>query len=99
MQETVQTAVDDTSKQNAPGPPAAPEVRRYSATARSPVGFEAAYFSFITLTASGYGDIVPVVSIARMLAMLEAMAGTFYVAILIARLVSLYSSPPPGETS
>jgi hypothetical protein len=58
---------------------------------RSLVGFEAAYFSFVTLTTCGYGDIVPVAHVARMMAMLEAMTGTFYVAILIARLVSLYS--------
>lgn len=64
----------------------------------SPVGFEAAYFSFVTLTTCGYGDIVPVANVARMLAMLEAMAGTFYVAILIARLVTLYSSDASRKT-
>jgi hypothetical protein len=37
-------------------------------------------------------DIVPVSDIARMLAMMEAMAGTFYITILISRLVALYSS-------
>jgi hypothetical protein len=66
---------------------------------RSPIGFEAAYFSFITLTTCGYGDIVPVANVARMLAMLESMAGTFYVAILIARLVSLYSSSNTSRDS
>lgn len=47
------------------------------------------YFSFITLTSTGFGDIIPVLPIARTLAMLEAIIGQFYVAVLIARLVSL----------
>jgi voltage-gated potassium channel len=56
------------------------------------VGFNGVYFSFITLTTVGYGDIVPVSPPARMLAMVEAMTGTIYVAVLISRLVALYSS-------
>jgi len=43
----------------------------------------------------GYGDITPVAGVARMLAAAEAMRGTLFVAILISRLVSLYSSQPP----
>lgn len=56
-------------------------------------GFNAFYFSFITLSTVGYGDITPVSRIARWLAALEAMTGLLYVAVLIARLVALYSSP------
>jgi len=48
------------------------------------------YFSFITLTTTGYGDVVPVTGHARSLAILEQLAGTFYIAILIARLTGLY---------
>ena len=55
-------------------------------------GFKALYFSLITLTTIGYGDITPVSAPARMLAMLEAITGTMYMAVLIARLVSLHSS-------
>jgi hypothetical protein len=55
------------------------------------VRFQALYFSFITLTTTGYGDIVPVSKIARLLAMTEAVAGMFYTTILIARLVALYA--------
>ncbi len=40
------------------------------------------YFSFITLSTVGYGDIVPVSSVARMLAIVEAMFGMFYVTLL-----------------
>ena len=47
------------------------------------------YFSFVTLTTIGYGDIVPLHPIVRMLAMLEGVAGQLFPAILIARLVSL----------
>jgi hypothetical protein len=50
------------------------------------------YFSFTTLTTVGYGDILPVSPIARVLANLEGIIGTMYPAIFIARLVGLYSS-------
>ena len=55
-------------------------------------GFTGFYFSFVTLSTVGYGDITPVSRIARWLAAMEAMTGLLYVAVLIARLVSLYSS-------
>src|SRR5436190_6241000 len=60
---------------------------------RSMSGFTGFYFSFITLSTVGYGDITPISRIARWLAALEAMTGLLYVAVLIARLVSLYSAP------
>ncbi|MEI6153025.1 MAG: potassium channel family protein, partial [Deltaproteobacteria bacterium] len=47
------------------------------------------YFSFITLATLGYGDITPVHPVARSLAAAEAILGQLYLAILIARLVSL----------
>jgi hypothetical protein len=55
-------------------------------------GFNAFYFSFSTLTTVGYGDISPVSNVARMLAMMEAVTGVFYMALLISRLVSAYSN-------
>ncbi len=58
-------------------------------------GFNAFYFSFVTLSTVGYGDITPVSKVARMLAATEAMTGLLYVAVLIARLVGLYSTPKP----
>jgi hypothetical protein len=48
------------------------------------------YFSYMTLTTTGYGDIVPRGSEVRMFAVLEAMVGLFYNTIIIARFVSLY---------
>ncbi|MGD8629070.1 MAG: ion channel [bacterium] len=56
----------------------------------APKGGEFTYFSFVTLTTLGYGDILPVSRYAKTFAFLEAIAGTLYVAILISRLVSLY---------
>ena len=47
------------------------------------------YFSFVTLTTLGYGDITAVSPVARTLAMLEAAIGQLFPAILIARLVSM----------
>lgn len=50
------------------------------------------YFSFVTLTTVGYGDIVPIHRVARSLATGEALAGQLYLAVLLARLVSLQVS-------
>jgi hypothetical protein len=47
------------------------------------------YFSFVTLTTAGYGDITPVARAARSLSNLEALIGQLYPAIVLARLVSL----------
>jgi hypothetical protein len=58
------------------------------------------YFSFVTLATLGYGDITPLSHFARSLSELEAVAGTLYIAIFMARLVSKHSegsSREPGE--
>jgi ion channel len=47
------------------------------------------YFSFVTLTTVGYGDLTPLAAAARSLAMVEALLGQLFPAILIGRLVSL----------
>jgi hypothetical protein len=47
------------------------------------------YFSFVTLTSVGYGDIVPVLPFVRALTNLEAIIGQLYPATLLARLVTL----------
>lgn len=47
------------------------------------------YYSFVTLTTMGYGDITPVHPVARSLAIAEALTGQLYIAILISRLVAL----------
>jgi voltage-gated potassium channel len=50
------------------------------------------YFSFVTMTTLGYGDISPVTATARALAYMQALFGQLYVAILVAGLVSSYIS-------
>jgi hypothetical protein len=54
---------------------------------------EAMWLSFITITTTGYGDVLPASALARSLAALEAMVGVLYPAILISRLVSLVQGP------
>jgi hypothetical protein len=51
----------------------------------------AIYFSFVTLATLGYGDIVPQSDLARGIAMVEGVGGQLFLAVLVARLVSLYS--------
>ena len=48
-----------------------------------------AYYSFATLTTTGFGDVTPAMGNSRAVSVLEAVAGQFFIAILIARLVSL----------
>ena len=51
--------------------------------------FELLFLSFTTLTSVGLSDVVPVLAHARSLVMVEMVAGVFYVALVVARLVSL----------
>ena len=48
------------------------------------------YFSFVTMTTLGYGDLLPISATARVMAYLQAVFGQFYIAILVAGLVSAY---------
>ena len=56
------------------------------------------YFSIVTMTTLGYGDIVPVAPVARMLCGVEAVVGQLYVAIFIARLVARQVGQAPKES-
>ena len=60
--------------------------------AASPSLRDLLYFSMVTMTTLGYGDILPVSSPARALASGEAIFGQLFVAIFIARLVGLYAA-------
>jgi len=51
----------------------------------------AMYYSFVTLATIGYGDIVPRTDIARGLAIVEGVGGQLFLAVLVARLMSLYT--------
>jgi voltage-gated potassium channel len=68
-----------------------------SSAVQSMDSFNALYYSFVTLTTMGYGDIVPVSRAARMLAVSEATTGVLYMSVLIARLVGMYSTVTPIE--
>jgi ion channel len=48
------------------------------------------YFSYVTLTALGYGDVTPLTRFARSWAILEALTGQFYLAVVVARLIGLF---------
>jgi uncharacterized membrane protein len=50
------------------------------------------YYSFVTLTTVGYGDILAMTKPARALSILEALTGQLYLAIMISRLVGLHAS-------
>ena len=50
------------------------------------------YFSFVTMTTLGYGDILPISATARGLAYIQAVVGQFYIAVLVAGLVGAYVS-------
>ncbi|MCK8656621.1 potassium channel family protein [Pseudomonas umsongensis] len=54
--------------------------------------FKLMYFSFTTLTTTGYGDVLPLTNHARSLVMVEEFSGVFYVGVVIARLAGLYPS-------
>jgi hypothetical protein len=58
---------------------------------------ELLYFSLITLTTIGYGDILPLNGEARMLAALEGVIGVLYVAITVAILVSAFKRQEPSS--
>ena len=57
---------------------------------------EAIYFSFVTMATLGYGDIVPISPAARSFSIVEAVLGQLYLAVMIARIVSVYA---PGGRS
>ena len=57
------------------------------------------YYSFVTLTSLGYGDLLPLTFSARALSYIETIFGQFYLAILVAGLVSAYLASKQGTSS
>lgn len=49
------------------------------------------YYSYVTLSTLGYGDITPVTRVARSMSALEAIVGQLYLAVVLARVVALYT--------
>jgi hypothetical protein len=50
------------------------------------------YYSYVTLATLGYGDIAPRLPLSQMLAVIEAIIGQFYIAVVIAWLMSIYAA-------
>jgi voltage-gated potassium channel len=57
----------------------------------------AVYFSFVTITTLGYGDISPALPVARFFVIMEAIIGVFYMAILVASLIGVRMSAHSGS--
>ena len=55
------------------------------------------YYSLVTLTTVGYGDVTPTTPAARTLSWLEAVTGQFYLAVLVAGLVGLHIGRARGD--
>ena len=55
------------------------------------------FFSFMTLTTIGYGDITPVTAQAQSLVAIQGTIGVLYVAVLVARIVGIYARHTPGD--
>lgn len=55
------------------------------------------YFSFVTMTTLGYGDVLPLTFFSRTLAYFEAIVGQFYLAVLVAGLVGAYLTENQGS--
>ena len=55
------------------------------------------YFSFVTMTTLGYGDLLPISATARAMAYMQAVFGQFYVAVLVAGLVGAYIAQKDGS--
>ena len=62
-------------------------------------GLSIIYYTFVTMTTLGYGDILPVGPLARALAYMAAIAGQFYIAILVGMMVGVYLSQNQSSSS
>ena len=83
--------LENPETEDASGTPHAPQNQRPSIMrlGAEPAGLEL-YYSFVTMTTLGYGDIVPRSPAARSLATLQAVVGQLYLAVLVARLVGMH---------
>jgi voltage-gated potassium channel Kch len=57
------------------------------------------YFSFVTLTTVGYGDVLPLSVLGKRLAIVEAAMGSIYMAVIVAMIVGRYMSMQPEQGS
>ena len=71
--------------------PSAFNLAPFTAEDQGHIYWDLTYFSFVTITTLGYGDILPLSAIAKALAYIEAVVGQIFVAVLIGALVSTYT--------
>ncbi len=57
------------------------------------------YYSFVTITTLGYGDITPITALANSFSFLEAVIGQIYLVVLVARLVGIHISQSMNRES
>ncbi len=63
------------------------------------LSFRMLYFSFVTLSTVGYGDVVPLSPVSRMLAVCEAIIGQLYLLVMVSRLVGIHVAQPVAAIS
>ena len=57
------------------------------------------YYSFVTLTTLGYGDITPLTKVAKAFSVLEAVVGQLYLVVVVAWFVGMYVSRKSGNSN
>ena len=57
------------------------------------------YFSFVTLTTVGYGDVLPLSALGKRLAIVEGAMGSIYMAVIVAMIVGRYMAMHSGQDS
>jgi len=66
-----------------------PEALHYAGSLKKEPRNDLIYYSFVTLTTTGYGDIYPAMKITRLLANIESIFGVFFIAVIIGRMVGI----------
>ena len=74
------------------------ELTHYEEKLTSTAYLDLLYYSYVTLSTLGYGDVTPVSRAAQSLAYLEAICGVMYVAVLISAMVGSYGNKPADKT-
>lgn len=82
---------------NIDGSVAAFSAHSFFASEPSPSRSDLAYFSFVTLTTTGYGDFVPAIPLARLLAIVEALIGQLYLVSVVALVVGNLGRTRPAR--
>jgi voltage-gated potassium channel len=73
------------------------ELSDYNLTLTNTAYLDLLYFSYVTLSTLGYGDVTPVSRAAQSLAYLEAICGVMYVAVLISAMVGSFGNKPADQ--